>query len=579
MIDSEEKLLINTLIKSGALSEEELNDGVTYQEENGGSIIDALLEKEHISRVDLEMLTRSKDIGVPYMRLNNLQQDEKATALMPANFALDKKVVPIVFENNFLYVAMTDPLDVSLIDDIRLITESEVQSVLSTEDDIHDAIRRFYGKSAEDILRGQFDTPTGITTTDEIEVIEDFGLDADTLAQTPTVINYVYQLIIEAVREKVTDIHIEPMEKIVRIRFRMDGILQERPVPPKNIERAIISRVKIMSDMNIAERRRPQDGSIQLRIATLGNRDIDIRVSTIPTFWGESVAMRILDKTVVSYGLKELGMLDDNLEQFSRILRRPHGIILTTGPTGSGKTTTLYACLKEMNTSEVKIITVEDPIEYDLAGINQIKVDEQVGVTFATTLRYILRQDPDKIMIGEIRDGETALMAIQAALTGHIVLSSLHTNDAPGAITRLIDLGVQPYLVASSIEGIAAQRLVRKLCRRCRTFYKPDAEILKEMGVDPDTVDKDLVIPKAVGCPECRNRGYSGRVALFEVVIMNDELRDMAYKQTPSNELKKVARKNGMRTLREDGWLKVTLGTTTIEEVRRSTAEEEYTNF
>jgi len=579
MIDSEEKLLINTLLKSGALTEEELNDGVTYQEENGGSIIDALLEKEHISRVDLEMLARSKEIGVPYMRLNNLQQDEKATSLMPANFALDRKVVPIVFENNFLYVAMTDPFDVSLIDDIRLITESEVQPVLSTEDDIHDAIRRFYGKSAEDILRGQFDTPVGITKTDEIEVIEDFGLDADTLAQTPTVINYVYQLIIEAVREKVTDIHIEPMEKIVRIRFRMDGILQERPVPPKNIERAIISRVKIMSDMNIAERRRPQDGSIQLRIATLGNRDIDIRVSTVPTFWGESVAMRILDKTVVSYGLKELGMLDDNLEQFARILRRPHGIILTTGPTGSGKTTTLYACLKEMNTSEVKIITVEDPIEYDLAGINQIKVDEAVGVTFATTLRYILRQDPDKIMIGEIRDGETALMAIQAALTGHIVLSSLHTNDAPGAITRLIDLGVQPYLVASSIEGIAAQRLVRKVCRRCRTFYKPDAEILKEMGVDPDTVDKDLVIPKAVGCPECRNRGYSGRIALFEVVIMNDELRDMAYKEIPSNELKKVARKNGMRTLREDGWLKVTLGTTTIDEVRRSTAEEEYTNF
>jgi len=579
MIDSEEKLLINTLLKSGALTGEELSDGVSYQEENGGSIIDALLEKEHISGIDLEMITRSKEIGVPYMKLNNLQQDEKATSLMPANFALDRKVVPIVFEDGFLYVAMTDPLDVGLIDDIRLITESEVQTILSTEDNIHDAIRRFYGKSAEDILRGQFDTPIGVSSTEEIEVIEDYGLDADTLAQTPTVKNYVNQLIIEAVREKITDIHIEPLEKIVRIRFRMDGILQERPVPPKNIERAIISRVKIMSDMNIAERRRPQDGSVKLKIETLGNREIDIRVSTVPTIWGESVAMRILDKTVVSYGLKELGMLEDNLEQFSKILRRPHGIILTTGPTGSGKTTTLYACLKEMNTPEVKIITVEDPIEYDLPGINQIKVDEAIGVSFATTLRYILRQDPDKIMVGEIRDAETAEMAIHAALTGHIVLSSLHTNDAPGAITRLIDLGVQPYLVASSLEGIAAQRLVRKVCRKCRTFFKPDEIILKEMGVDPDTVDKDLVIPKAVGCPECRNRGYSGRVALFEVVIMNDELRDMAYKEIPSNELKKVARKHGMRTLREDGWLKVTLGTTTVDEVRRSTAEEEYTNF
>jgi len=359
----------------------------------------------------------------------------------------------------------------------------------------------------------------------------------------------------------------------------MDGVLQERPEPPKNVERAIISRVKIMARLNIAERRRPQDGSIQRRIATLGNREIDIRVSTVPTFWGESVALRILDKTVVSYGLEHLGMLDDNLEQFTKLIHRPHGIILTTGPTGSGKTTTLYACLKEMNSIEVKIITVEDPVEYDLPGINQIEVDEAVGINFANTLRYILRQDPDKVMVGEIRDGETAEMAIHAALTGHLVLSSLHTNDASGAITRLIDLGVQPYLVASSLEGIAAQRLVRRVCRRCRTFYHPDAEMLREMGINPDTVDKDLVVPQAVGCPECRNRGYSGRVALFEVIVMNDELRDMAYRQVPTTEIRKVARKNGMRTLREDGWFKSIAGVTTIDEVRRSTAEEEYTNF
>jgi type II secretory ATPase GspE/PulE/Tfp pilus assembly ATPase PilB-like protein len=579
MIDSEEKLLIDMLLEAGALTEEELADGTKLQESSGGSIKDALLEREHISRTDIDMLSRAMELGVSYRRLGNVERDEKATALMPANFALAKKVVPFKLEDHVLCVAMTDPLDVNLIDDIRLITESEIQPILSLEEDINDAIRRFYGMSSEDIIRGSLDVPVGVTPIEEIEVIEDFGLDAETLARTPTVIHYVDQLIIDAVREKAGDIHIEPLEKMVRIRFRMDGVLQERPVPPKNIERAIISRVKIMARMNIAERRRPQDGSIQRRIATLGNRGIDIRVSTVPTFWGESVAMRILDKTVVSYGLEHLGMLEDNLEQFMRLIKRPHGIILTTGPTGSGKTTTIYACLKEINTPEIKILTVEDPIEYDLPGINQIEVNEDVGVTFANTLRHILRQDPDKIMVGEIRDGETADMAIHAALTGHSVFSSLHTNDAAGSVTRLIDMGVQPYLVASSLEGIAAQRLVRRVCRRCRTLYHPDDGILKEMGIDPDTVDSDLMVPKAVGCPECNNRGYSERIALFEVIVMSDELRDMAYREVPTTEIRKVARKHGMRTLREDGWLKVTRGITTVEEVRRETAEEEYTRF
>ena len=579
MIDSEEKLLIDMLLEAKALTEEELADGMALQRASSGSIRDALLEREYIYQIDIDMLSQAMELGVPYMRLRNMEQDENTTALMPANFALEKKVVPLKLEDGVLRVAMTDPLDVNLIDDIRLITESEIQPILSLEEDIDDAIRRFYGMSSEDIVRGSMDVPVGVTPIEGIEVIEDFGLDAETLAHTPTVIHYVDQLIIDSVREKATDIHIEPLEKMVRIRFRMDGVLQERPVPPKNIERAIISRVKIMARMNIAERRRPQDGSIQRRISTLGNREIDIRVSTVPTFWGETVAMRILDKTVVSYGLEHLGMLEDNLEQLMKLIQRPHGIILTTGPTGSGKTTTIYACLKEINTPEIKILTVEDPIEYDLPGINQIEVNEDIGVTFANTLRHILRQDPDRIMVGEIRDAETAEMAIHAALTGHLVFSSLHTNDAAGAVARLIDMGVQPYLVASSLEGIAAQRLVRRVCRRCRTLYHPDDSILREMGVDPDTVDSNLMIPKAMGCSECNNRGYSGRVALFEVIVMSDALRDMAYREVPTTEIRKVARKNGMRTLREDGWMKVTRGLTTIEEVRRVTAEEEYTTF
>ena len=578
MIDSEQ-LLIEKLMEASALTQEELADGERLREANGGSLRDALLEREYISEEDIQQLSRAEDLGLSYMRLEAFEEDKSATALMPANFALDKRVVPFKLEDGVLYVAMMDPLDVNLIDDIRLITESEIQPVLSLEIDIVDAIRRFYGMTAEDIIRGDLDVPVGVTTIEEIESIEDFGLDVDTLAQTPTVINYVNQLIIEAVREKATDIHIEPLERIVRIRFRMDGVLQERPVPPKNIEKAIISRVKIMAHMNIAETRRPQDGSIQRRMRSLGGREIDIRVSTVPTFWGESVAMRILDKTVVSIGLEELGMFDDNLDQFRRLIHRPHGIVLTTGPTGSGKTTTIYACLKEINTTEIKILTVEEPIEYDLAGINQIAVNEDIGITFANTLRHILRQDPDKIMVGEIRDGEAAEMAIHAALTGHLVFSSLHTNDAAGAVTRLIDMGIQPYLVASSLEGIAAQRLVRRVCRRCRRLYHPDADALKEMGVDPGEVNDDLMIPEAVGCPDCNNRGYSGRIALFEVIVMNDELRDMAYREVPTTEIRKVARKHGMRTLREDGWAKVMRGITSIDEVRRVTAEEEYTQF
>lgn len=586
MIDSDEKLLIDMLLEAQALTDEELADGMNFHkarveedEQYSGILTDVLMERDYISQADIDGLFRAREMGVLFKRLGTMERDTDATVLMPANFALDKKAVPLKLEDNVLYVAMTEPLNVNLIDDIRLIAESEIQSVLSLEDDITDAIRRFYGMSAEDIIRGNLDVPVGVTQIEEIESIEDFGLDSETLAQTPTVINYVDQLIIESVREQATDIHIEPMERMTRIRFRLDGVLQERPVPPKNIERAIISRVKIMAHMNIAERRRPQDGSIQRRIPTLGNREIDIRVSTVPTIWGETVAMRILDKAVVSIGLQELGLFDDNLEKFRRLIQRPHGIILTTGPTGSGKTTTIYACLKEINTTEIKILTVEEPIEYDLPGINQIAVNEDVGVTFANTLRHILRQDPDKIMIGEIRDSDTAEMAIHAALTGHLVFSSLHTNDAAGAMTRLIDMDIQPYLVASSLEGIAAQRLIRKVCRRCRSLYHPDENELKEMGVEPDTVDSNLMIPKAVGCPECNNRGYAGRMALFEVIVMNDELRDMAYREVPTTEIRKVARKHGMKTLREDGWLKITMGITTIEEVRRVTAEEEYSTF
>lgn len=331
--------------------------------------------------------------------------------------------------------------------------------------------------------------------------------------------------------------------------------------------------------MNIAEKRRPQDGNINLEIRSLGRREIDLRVSTVPTIWGESVVMRILDKKTISYSLEKLGLLEDNLDQFNRLIRKPHGIILATGPTGSGKTTSLYACLKKINTSEVKIITVEEPVEYDLQGINQIPVNNEIGVTFARALRHILRQDPNIILVGEIRDEETAAMAIHAALTGHLVFSSLHTNDAAGAIPRIIDMGIQPYLVASTIEGIVAQRLVRRVCHNCCEMYHPEPEEIRELfGSKASQIDKSLEIPRvsAMGCDECGGKGYKGQIALFEVLVMSEKIREMTLSNASASQLKRAAMSLGMKTLREDGWRKVVRGITTIDEVMRMTMEDEF---
>jgi general secretion pathway protein E/type IV pilus assembly protein PilB len=531
--------------------------------------------RDYISESELALARRSREYGVACVRLREKLPDPEASDKMRASYAYKARVAPVSLSNGSLIVAMDDPLDVELLDEVRLVTGLDVIPVLADAEDIEDFIRRAYGKTAESLIHGELAGPTGTVALETIEDIHDYGLQADVLARDPTVVEAVNQFIIDAVRENATDIHIEPFEREVQIRFRIDGVLEERPSPPKHLQAAVISRVKLMAKMNIAETRRPQDGHISRRIASLGRREIDMRVSTVPTIYGESVAMRILDKNVAALGLTNLGLMEDNLHDFHRMIRKPWGIILATGPTGSGKTTTLNACLREINDIGRKIITVEDPVEYDIPGVNQIGINTDIGVTFAGALRHILRQDPDIVMVGEIRDLETAEMAIHTSLTGHLVFSSLHTNDAPSAMTRLVAMGVDPYLVASTLEGVIAQRLPRRVCRACAKMRRPTVEELEAMGVEPDLADPNWRVPQPVGCRECRNTGYRGRIGIFEVIVMNEALRDMAVQHATVAQIRRAAQKFGMRTLRQDGWRKALLGITTVEEVQRLTPEED----
>lgn len=535
----------------------------------------------YVSEQVLELAQKGRESGTPIIQLLDINPEKEALEKVPPSFANRNKIVPVRLEGNVLTVAVADVQDVMLIDEIQFVTECEINLLLADEDEISDAIVRCYGKDAASLLSAGIKGPVGAAATIERERIEDFGIDEKDLSEDPTVVNAVDQMIIDAVRAGASDIHIEPYPEELKIRFRVDGVLEDQEQPPAYLQSAITSRIKIMAGMDVAERRRPQDGKINKEIASLrGGRQIDLRVSTVPTVatqHSESVVLRILDRQSIEFGLTELGLTDDNFELFQRMIHKPHGIILATGPTGSGKTTTLYACLKEINTPEVKIITLEDPVEYELEGINQIQVNPDIQFSFADGLRHILRQDPDKVLVGEIRDYETAEMAIHTSLTGHLVFSTLHTNDAPGAITRLVDMNVEPYLVSSTVEGIIAQRLARRVCRACCEMYRPTekdlAGLFSTNGVDVPT---DLEIPRAKvgGCKECRGRGYRGRIGIFEVIFMNEELRDMTLQQVSTSELRRLAVKLGMKSLREDGWQKVTKGMTTIDEILRLTQED-----
>ena len=470
-------------------------------------------------------------------------------------------MIPIAFGETGLVVAVSDPLDIDTIDSLSFLLQRELELVCTSPKKIREALIKYYGTADEaaDILQKRLgeDVDLGIEIGDGAQMVEGDESDAP-------IIRMVSMLLIEAHRAGASDIHLEPLDKKFRVRFRVDGVLHEMQAPPKRLQSAIVSRLKIMTgSMSIAEKRLPQDGRIQVKIK---KKPVDLRVSTIPTNHGESVVMRVLDKSSLMLGLPELGFLSDDQETFERLIQLPDGILLVTGPTGSGKTSTLYACLNYINKPDRKIITVEEPIEYQMTGINQVQVNPEIGMTFPAALRSILRQAPNIIMIGEIRDLETATIATNASLTGHLVFSTLHTNDAPSAVARLIDIGVQPFLVASSVRTIMAQRLVRRLCLNCRQPGELSETELRALHVEAGQLAEAQVM-KSVGCEQCRHTGYKGRMGIFEIFAIDDEVRHMINKRTSTSQLRHRARELGMRTLREDGVRKVLAGLTSAEEV------------
>lgn len=506
--------------------------------------------------------------GVPFATQDDFPREPVLVNTFSIQFMKESKFIPARLNDNELTVIMSNPLDFYAIDAIRLASKRDVRVLLGKEADILEALERFYGTggtSMEKIIEDIEGTPEYAPEDEEnVDHLRD-------MASEGPVIRLVNLIITRAIEMRASDIHFEPFEDRFRVRYRIDGVLHDVESPPKRLQAAIVSRVKIMAKLNIAERRLPQDGRIMLRVK---GKEIDFRVSSVPTIYGESTVLRILDKSSIVLDIEKLGFPEDTLKGFRTLIERPHGIILVTGPTGSGKTTTLYCALEKINSPEKKIITVEDPVEYQLRGINQIQVKPAIGLTFANALRSIVRQDPDVILIGEIRDAETAEIAIHSALTGHLVLSTLHTNDAPSAITRLIDMGMEDYLLSSTIIGILAQRLVRVACPHCQVPAAPDPAILREMKVD-GSKPTGLHIIDVKGCERCSYTGYWGRSGIFEFLEVNDAIQKLILEKKDSHIIKEAARKMGMRTLREDGWMKVQQGVTTIPEVLRVTQEEE----
>ena len=548
------------LVEKGLVTVEDIDTAERVREDQGLRLDQALIQNGALTEQDfLKVMGERLDFEI--VDLPNATIEDEAIRSLPSRFVYRNHLAPIARENGTLKVATSDPFDLYVFDEIKLLTGLEVSPVLAPRDEIDKVIKDHYGVGGDTVEEMTGDDDLALTSS------EDDSQDLLQMAQEASVIKLVNEIILEAINERASDIHIEPFERTLSIRYRVDGVLQEAAVPPQinRFKSAIISRIKILSNMNIAERRLPQDGRIKFSV---GSRQVDVRVSVIPMIFGEGVVMRILDKTNVLYSLTELGLDEETFEQFETLIEKPHGIFLVTGPTGSGKTTTLYAALNAIVGPEKKVITTEDPVEYNLEGVNQIPVDHKVGMSFAMGLRAILRHDPDVVMIGEIRDLETAQAATQASLTGHLVLSTLHTNDAASAATRLIDMGVEPFLVSSTLSGVMAQRLVRVICPTCKTEIKPSEAGLPKNMKWP----KGAKVFNGSGCRACRNSGYRGRTGLYELLTMNEELGERIIERVAASELVRIGRANGMRLLSEDGWLKVRNGVTTPDEVLRVTA-------
>lgn len=553
------KKLGEMLIEAGKLPPEELERALSEQQKTGEKLGKTLVRLNILRETEIiEIL--SQQLKIPIIDLGDYQFDKELIHLVPEDIAREYQLFPLVKNANVLTVVMVDPLDVYAIDEVIRTTQHEVELAICTDADIKQALNRYYGTST--LVKEAIKTISGEESLEYVEEsIEKIEVDKlrDIAGETP-VIKFVNRLMVQAVREGASDIHIEPEEKSLRIRFRIDGILHDIPSPPKQMQLPIISRVKIMSKMDIAKMRVPQDGRIDVRIE---GKDIGIRVSSFPTYYGENIVMRLLDKSVALYAIDKLGLLEEDQIKLEQIIKKPYGFLLSTGPTGAGKSTTLYAILNVINSIEKNTITIEDPIEYTIPLARQAQVNPKAGLTFENGLRSILRQDPDIIMVGEIRDRQTATISIQSALTGHLVLSTLHTNDAPSAITRLIDMDVEPFLVASSVSAVIAQRLVRTICEHCKEPYTPPAEFLEKLGL---TNLQDPVLYRGKGCPRCRDTGYKGRTGIFEILIVNNEIRELTITKPSFDVILKAAKKAGMRTMKEDAVLKASMGIIALEE-------------
>ena len=549
------------------ITELDIQEALQDQKAKGGALGRILVEKGLVTDSDLRVAI-AKQAGMEPVDLDEVVVTADLLEMVPAHVAETYQVIPVEFDGTVLTLAVADPQNMSALDDMKFMLNLEVKGALSDPDSIERAMEKYYADRSESM-----ESLLGAMDKDDIEVLDDSRhemMDMDQLEKdvnAAPVVKLLNMVLLSAIKDRASDIHIEPFEKEFKIRYRVDGVLYEMMPPPIQLARAVISRVKVMSNLDIAETRLPQDGRIELNIS---GRPVDLRVSTLPTMYGESVVMRVLDRGQVSLDLENIGLRAVDLEVLRKLIMKPNGIILVTGPTGSGKTTTLYSCLNEANDPATKIITTEDPVEYNIDGIIQIPIDDAINVTYAKCLRAILRQDPDKILVGEIRDLETAQIAVEASLTGHVVFSTLHTNDAPSSMIRLVDLGVESFLLTATVEAVVAQRLVRRVCEACKVEYEPTDDMLMELELTPSDV-QDRTFFYGKGCKECNGSGYKGRIALFEIMVMSDRLRDRIMDGASTQELQNVAREEGMRTLRDAGLLHIYDGITTIEEVVKET--------
>ncbi|RPH45257.1 MAG: pilus assembly protein PilB [Planctomycetota bacterium] len=550
------------------VSEGQIQEALQIQRKQGGVIGEILVGMGYVAREEI-LLALAAQMGMEVVDLDELEIDPVVINKVPAGMAKSYNVIPIKFENGILTVAMSNPHDVNVRDDLRHSLHCEVQGAVASEEAMQRALEKYYAHKQESM-----GTVLDSMSSDELkfEELKDQkkgkgSYNVDDLANSAPVVKLLNLILGTAIAAQASDIHFEPFETDFKVRYRVDGVLYEMESQPLHLANPLVSRIKVLSNLDISETRLPQDGRILLAVK---GRPVDLRVSTLPTIYGESVVMRVLDRSVVKLDLDNIGLRAEEMKLLKNLINLPHGIIIVTGPTGSGKTTTLYSCLNSANDIRWKIITTEDPVEYDLDGIIQCQVNEDIKVTYSSLLRSILRQDPDTILVGEVRDLETAQIAVEAALTGHLVFSTLHTNDAPSAITRLLDLGVEPFLICASMEAIVAQRLVRKICVKCKTEIAPTEEMLMEIGLTPNDVKgKKFCFGK--GCQGCNNTGYKGRMAIFEMMLLTDRVKELIMKSASTEQLRHIAREQGMRTLRESGLLGIFDGHTTIEEVVRET--------